>query len=50
MPPGTGRSPKPDACQSAPVSTASTPGAAFALAVSIDRMRAWACGERNTCP
>ena len=50
MPPGTGRSPHPEACQSAPVSTARTPGAARATAVSIARMRACACGERSTWP
>ena len=33
---------------SAPVSTASTPGIARAAAVSIELMRAWACGERST--
>ena len=36
MPSGTGRSPQPEAAQSAPVSTASTPGAAFARR-DIDR-------------
>jgi hypothetical protein len=49
-PPGTGRSPNPEAFQSAPVSTASTPGAASALSTSIARMRACACGERSTWP
>jgi hypothetical protein len=49
-PPGTGRSPHPEARQSAPVSTASTPGAAFARPVSIERIRAWAWGERSTQP
>ena len=36
---------------SAPVTTAITPGAFFAAAVSIAVMRAWACGERTkaTC-
>ncbi len=36
---------------SAPVTTATTPGAFFASAVSIFLMRAWACGERRkaTC-
>jgi hypothetical protein len=34
--------------QSSPVSTASTPGAAMAFEVSIDLMRACACGERRT--
>ena len=41
-PPGTGRSPHPERFQSAPVSTASTPGAALACAVSIDLIFAWA--------
>src|SRR5215510_624493 len=35
------------AASSAPVSTASTPGSAFAALASIDLMRAWACGERT---
>ena len=37
---------------SRPATTAMTPGAAFAAAVSIERMRAWACGERTNaaCP
>jgi hypothetical protein len=35
---------------SAPVSTASTPGAALAAEVSIDLMAACACGERRTWP
>jgi hypothetical protein len=33
------------ASQSRPVSTASTPGIAAALRVSIERIVAWACGE-----
>ena len=37
----------PSAAASAPVSTASTPGMVRASAVSIERMRAWACGERT---
>ena len=49
-PPGTGRSVHPEACQSAPVSTASTPGAAFAWLVSILRILAWAWGDRRTAP
>jgi len=48
IPPGTGRSPHPDASQSAPVNTARTPGAASALTVSMARMRAWAWGDRST--
>ena len=32
------------------VTTAFTPGSSSALQVSIDRMRAWACGERSTLP
>src|SRR6185437_4493680 len=32
---------------SAPVYTASTPGACFAASVRMARMRAWACGERT---
>ena len=32
------------------VTTALTPGRALALLVSIDRMRAWACGLRSTLP
>jgi hypothetical protein len=43
---GTGFSPS--ARTSAPVSTNSTPGIARAADVSIDTMRAWACGERTT--
>ena len=43
---GTGFSPS--ARTSAPVSTVSTPGIARAAEVSIDTMRAWACGERTT--
>src|SRR5580704_15218588 len=35
---------------SAPVITALTPGSAFAFSVLIERMRAWACGERTTLP
>ena len=35
---------------SAPVRTASTPGAAFAALVSMPRMRACAWGERSTKP
>ena len=35
------------AARSSPVSTASTPGFAFAAAVSIERMVACACGERR---
>ena len=48
--PGTGRSPQPDLTQSSPVSTASTPGAALALPVSIRVILAWAWGERSTWP
>jgi hypothetical protein len=44
----------PSARYSAAVSTATTPGAAEAVAVSIAAISAWACGERNTqamaCP
>src|SRR6202158_2700935 len=36
--------------QSAEVTTAWTPGSAAAIAMSIERMRAWACGERRTRP
>jgi hypothetical protein len=39
--------PSPSASTSAPVSTASTPFAAFALLVSMRLMRAWAWGERR---
>ena len=39
--------PMPSAAMSAPVNTATTPGMA-AAAVSIPRMRAWACGERTS--
>ena len=35
---------------SAPVRTATTPGSAFARDVSIERMRAFACGLRRTAP
>jgi hypothetical protein len=34
--------------QSSPVSTPSTPGICRAARVSIERMRACACGERST--
>jgi hypothetical protein len=45
----TGRgAPKFSAAQSAPVSTASTPGIRCAKRMSIERMRACACGERRT--
>ena len=37
----------PSATRSAPVSTATTPGRASAAAVSMETMRAWACGERR---
>jgi hypothetical protein len=40
--------PSPSESASLPVSTASTPGAASAADVSIERMRAAACGERRT--
>ena len=40
----------PSVAASAPVSTASTPGMARAAAVSIERIRACACGERTTAP
>ncbi len=33
-----------------PVTMALTPGRASALVVSMDTMRAWACGERSTAP
>ena len=36
--------------KSAPVITALTPGSAAAFEVSIERMRAWACGERRMRP
>jgi hypothetical protein len=38
------------ATASAPVSTASTPGAAFALVVSMRLIRACACGESSSAP
>jgi hypothetical protein len=40
----------PSATTSAPVSTVSTPGMAFAAVVSIAAMRAWARVERTTTP
>src|SRR5215510_13438939 len=36
--------------KSADVTTALTPGNAAAFAISIERMRAWACGERRMRP
>src|SRR5262249_53543701 len=36
--------------KSADVTTALTPGSAAAFAISIERMRAWACGERRMRP
>ena len=36
------------AAMSAPVNTATTPGRAAAVALSMPRMRAWACGERTS--
>jgi len=36
--------------KSADVTTALTPGSAAAFEMSIERMRAWACGERRTRP
>ena len=36
--------------KSSRVTTAFTPGSASALEVSIDTMRAWACGLRSTRP
>ena len=38
------------AATSAPVRTASTPGAAFAFETSTFLMRAWACGESTLTP
>jgi hypothetical protein len=38
------------ASASSPVNTATTPGSARAALVSIDRIRAWACGLRSTAP
>src|SRR5688572_26884415 len=40
--------PRPSACASFPVSTATTPGWLFALSTRIFFIRAWACGERRT--
>src|SRR5262245_51107533 len=40
--------PSPSAAISSPVKMPRTPGTASAAAMSIDRMRACACGERNT--
>jgi hypothetical protein len=40
----------PSAARSAPVITASTPGAASAADVSMPRISACACGERSTTP
>src|SRR5690606_16761222 len=40
--------PSPSAARSASVKTPSTPGMAAATALSIDRMRAWAWGERSS--
>ncbi|MCY1224097.1 hypothetical protein D9M72_362420 [compost metagenome] len=42
-----GRPPTLSAARSSPVSTAITPGAASASVLSIERMRACACGERR---
>jgi len=36
--------------KSLPVTTALTPGVRSAALVSIDTMRAWACGLRRTAP
>ena len=40
----------PSASASAPVNTASTPGMARAAVTSIERISAWACGERTAAP
>ena len=45
-----GRVPRPSASTSAPVNTATTPGAASASVVSTPAMRACGCGERTTQP
>jgi hypothetical protein len=47
---GGARPPSLSAITSAPVSTASTPSAALAFAVSTRVMRACACGDMTTTP